>query len=151
MDEPDQGQPPPRTLREAASLAERHLPALRLARGVPVRFVGGGEEAPGVFRLAQPTVDSRVYLFVDECIRDGWSFPFDWISFADRAREMIDREDGIESASLDELRRLLTVIIRQDRFGRGVVEEMAERGAFVRILERMAALAAPVADPSGTS
>lgn len=141
MHEDESEAPPRKSKKQLVELVERHLEPVRAASGKRTRYIGGGTEEDGTIRLSHPTTGARIYAFVDECAKRGWSFPFDWSTFAPRAEALIERKDGIETASLDDLRRLLTVIIRQDRFGPGVIENMAESGVFLRILERMAVLA----------
>ena len=133
---------PPLAPGTARTLAQRFLPALRTARGKPAPWVGGGSEPDGTLVLAQPRVEASVGDFLQALHRLRVIYPFDWPAWSPRAEALL-APGGIEGALLDELRRLLTVIIRQDRFATGVVAEMVERGVFVRILERMAELADP--------
>ena len=47
----------------------------------------------------------------------------------------------LEAATPEQLQRLLTVLIRQERFVDGALESAFESGLLVRILRRVAALA----------
>lgn len=143
MDECSPEAPPPLSPKEAALIAARHLSTFRTLGVAALRRSRDVRENSREIILQYPRVDSRVYAFIDDCVREKVIFPFHWARFAGRATELVERSDGIESASLDELRRLLTVIVRQDRFASGVIAEMAERGVFLRIVERMANLEMP--------
>ena len=132
---------PTPTPEDAARLAARFLPLFRELAGRPIPFRGGGEESPGVIRLAYPELDGRVYGFLDACMEEGFVYSFDWPAFADRARELVEAPEALAGASLEALRRVLIVLVRQDRFGGGVLAEAVERGVLLRVLERMAALA----------
>ena len=71
----------------------------------------------------------------------GWIFVFDWMSWTDDARRIVETDD-LERADLVTLRKLLTLLVRRDRFVEGTLAEASETGLFVRILHRLQAIAA---------
>lgn len=76
---------------------------------------------------------------------------FDWPAWKQsRGRELYDDPRELASADLDDLRRMLTTLVRQDRFVEGLLLAEIENGFVTRILERVAEIIpdqAP-ADPS---
>ena len=88
--------------------------------------------------------------FVDTCYKMGWvQQHFDWPTWKQSAEAVRLRDDptALEQATPDQLRRLLTLLIRQDRFADGELGSAFEAGLLVRILQRIEALAA--SSPSG--
>ena len=57
-------------------------------------------------------------------------------------RELASDRDALAQADADQLSKLLTVLIRQDRFNEGTLAGAFESGLLLRIAERAAALLA---------
>lgn len=77
--------------------------------------------------------------------RGGWVITgFDWRSWleTDEGRGLRDRPEALAGASPNELARLLTAIVRSDRFVEGSIEGAFESGLLARIARRAAALLA---------
>jgi hypothetical protein len=68
--------------------------------------------------------------------------PFDWPAWAASpdGRRLIEAPDRIASATADDLGRLLTTIVRGDRFSEGQLLHAAEAGLLLAIARRAAAL-----------
>lgn len=100
---------------------------------------GGLDDGSGV--IAWPWFDyaPEVHAFEQLLYRDGWIVAFDWSEWQDEGRALVEG-DGIESADLDDLRRLLTVIFRKERFNDGTVAVAFRDGTMMRILRRAAQL-----------
>ena len=88
--------------------------------------------------------------FVSTCYKSGWiGKDFDgteWEGWgdwkeSDEARRLRDDPGALDSATTGQLGRLLTVLIRQDRFVTGALIGAFESGLLVRILRRVAVLA----------
>lgn len=82
--------------------------------------------------------------FVRHCYDDGWVLPdFDWSAWARSPEAQALREaDAIRSqADADQLAKLLTVAIRQDRFVEGGLEGWHRQGLLAAICERARELA----------
>jgi len=71
--------------------------------------------------------------------REGWIVGFDWGEWQDEGRRLVDG-DGLESADLDDLRRLVTVVFRKERFCDGTIAVAFRDGTLLRILHRVAQL-----------
>ena len=91
---------------------------------------GGAADADGVIQMPFMTWSADVERFVDEVDRNGLVRPFDWMAWADTplGHELITNADVITTASAADLVRVLTTIIRAERFGEGHIEAAFERG-----------------------
>ena len=80
--------------------------------------------------------------FVGACYDMGWVQPFDWADWKDSPEAIQLRDDpaSLESANPEQLERLLTVLIRQDRFVEGALGSAFDSGLLVRILRRVTVL-----------
>ncbi len=74
---------------------------------------------------------------------------FDWSSWlaGDEGRALRDDPAAIASATPDQLARLLTAIVRSDRFVEGSIAGAFESGLLAGISRRAAALLVPSSDP----
>ena len=81
--------------------------------------------------------------FVTMCYDLGWVKPFDWVEWkeTDEAAQLRDDPDVLANATSEQLQKLLTVIIRQDRFVEGSLAEHFKSGFIDQIIDRAAALA----------
>ena len=83
--------------------------------------------------------------FISKAYEAGWVLKaFDWGAWKDtaEARLLRDTEGALASATPDDLARLLTTLIRQQRFtDGGSLTEEPERGLIIRILRRATVLA----------
>ncbi|HEY5071510.1 MAG TPA: DUF6508 domain-containing protein [Caulobacteraceae bacterium] len=120
------------------------LPALREPGFRAGELCGGDEIEPGVFRAPfvsyAPVVDS----FVETAYAHAWVLKgFDWAAWAQsaEAKALRDDETAVRSATPEQLARLLTVCIRQDRFVDGALMDAFDSGLIPRIVQRAAALA----------
>ena len=84
--------------------------------------------------------------FHETCYRIGWVlYPgFDWSAwkFSPEATRLHDDPAVLEQATIEQLQKLLTYLSRQDRFCQGTLDSAFKSGLLVRILRRIAALAA---------
>ncbi|MDB5429591.1 MAG: hypothetical protein JWP35_707 [Caulobacter sp.] len=85
---------------------------------------GGGERDPatGVIRMPYAHLSDVASAFVKAAYHHGWVLPgFDWVAWkgTPEAKRLAADRDAVAAASADQLARLLTVIIRQDRFVEG--------------------------------
>ncbi len=74
--------------------------------------------------------------------RGGWVTVFDWRSWleTDEGRALRDQPEAVASATPEDLGKLLTAIVRSDRFVEGSIEGAFESGLLARIARRAAAL-----------
>ncbi len=82
--------------------------------------------------------------FIKTCYEMDWVKPFDWAEWmrSSDAIQLRDDPSALEKATFDQLSRLLTVVIRQDRFVEGALGGAFESGLLVGVLRRAAVLAA---------
>ncbi len=102
------------------------------------RFV----DEPGTFGYYSFSEDA--YRFIDVCYEMKWvNLSFDWGAWKESPEALQLRDDppALESATLEQLQKLLTVLIRQDRFVEGALATGFESGLLVRILRRVAVFA----------
>ncbi len=82
--------------------------------------------------------------FVHTCYKMGWVQNFDWVEWKDspEATELLKNPKAMEEATPEQLGRMLTVLIRQDRFVEGALGRAFDSGLLTAILRRIAALSA---------
>ena len=98
-------------------------------------------EEPGTFGYYSFSDDAS--RFIDVCYEVRWVNPsFKWVTWEDSSEALQLRDDPatLEVATPDQLERLLTVLIRQDRFVGGTLAMAFQSGFLVRILRRAAKL-----------
>jgi hypothetical protein len=100
-------------------------------------------DQPGVMILPYFSLSEMAWSFEQKAYDLGWVMPdFDWGARKQTPEAISLRDDDQASAQAtpDQLARLLTVCIRQDRFCEGTLEGAFESGLLTRILERAAVL-----------
>ena len=96
----------------------------------------------GVTRLPYYTFGPAGEAFLGGVGRGGWVFPFDWGSWlqTDGGRALQARPEALAAAAPIQLARLLTAIVRSDRFVEGSIAGAFESGLLAGIARRAAAL-----------
>jgi hypothetical protein len=81
--------------------------------------------------------------FVTMCYDFGWVEPFDWVAWKEtqEAVQLGDDPEVLAKATSEQLQKLLTVMIRQDRFVEGSLASHFNSGFIDRIIDRAAVLA----------
>jgi hypothetical protein len=108
------------------------------------------EEAPGVWTMPYVRYSDTVEKLVQAAYDHGLVLrDFDWAKWASTkvARSLRDDEATLAAATPEQLARLLTVLIRQDRFAEGTLLDAFESGLILRILRRAAKLCEDRPDP----
>lgn len=97
----------------------------------------------GVFQIPYAEYATVVDEFVRAAYKGGWVQDFDWPSWAqtDEARQLRDDEVTLSRASVDHLRKLLTVCLRQERFCEGALLDAFKSGLILRIVKGASVLA----------
>ena len=87
--------------------------------------------------------------FVRTCYESGWIQPFDWADWmgTPEAIELRDDPSVLERATPEQLGKLLTVIIRQDRFVEGALGSAFDSGLLTGIVRRASVLATEQESP----
>ena len=80
--------------------------------------------------------------FVEMCYDMRWVRPFDWSEWVGTSEAVSLRDDpsSLDEATHEQLEKLLTVLIRQDRFVEGSLGGAYESGMLRRIVKRAAVL-----------
>jgi hypothetical protein len=125
-----------------------------LAKLLPSLEAGGAEAAFGAWvasRETEPGVWTMPYVDYGELERAfhaataGWVRPdIDWRAWGDTDDALALQRDSarLERATPEDLARLLTTIVRGDRFNEGMILDAFRSGLLARIARRAAAIAA---------
>ena len=101
----------------------------------------------GVYQLPYFVFGPTAEAFRAAVGRGGWIVSgFDWMTWlqTDAGQALRDRPEALATASPDDLAKLLTAIVRSDRFVEGSIVGAFESGLLSRIAQRAAALLADV-------
>ena len=97
----------------------------------------------GVHRMPYFVFGPTAEAFRSAVARGGWIIMgFDWMTWlrTEDGEALRDRPDALAGASADDLAKLLTAIVRSDRFVEGSLAGAFESGLLARIARRAAAL-----------
>lgn len=85
----------------------------------------------------------RADAFIRTASDNGWVQPFDWMAWVETAEAKALRDDrqALATATSDDLQRLLTAIIRAERFSDGSLEWAFQSGLMAAIARRARTLA----------
>lgn len=124
-------------LRALASLASRLCePGATFGRMSELRG-SGTQDDPYQLPFWQP---SDLYKeFFETTYEHGWVLPnFDWSSWivTPEARGLISDKSALATATVDQLRQLVTAIMRQERFCEGIIGSNFENGTLHAIAKR---------------
>jgi hypothetical protein len=97
----------------------------------------GGKSAGGGFHVPYPIYDDDVQKFYRLAGQPWWS---DRGYDPKRSVEMIQDDEFIARATLAEVKEMLTLCVRGERFGDGYWATMLETGRIVALLRRLAVL-----------
>ena len=118
------------------------LPRLYAPGFKPVVQWKGGEKLPdGSTHVPWPEYNSAVMEFFEKAAQPAWA-DYDYLAKVEGS--MTKAQDTIKTASLSELRAVLTYCVRGERFGDGHWAAMVESGMIRSILERLQELRAEV-------
>lgn len=96
---------------------------------------GGTQREDGVLTFPWPRYAPVVEEFFYLAGSDSWS---DYDYRPEDAHRMLENDDFIKTASLAEIKTMLTFCVRGERFCDGHWGEMIERGRIRRLLQRLA-------------
>lgn len=127
---------PDRLRRLARHLPVFEAPGFRFGEWEPSRERQDGVIVLGWFK---PSAGAAAFL----ADLGGWITPFDWMSWAatPEGRALLDHPEAVASASADDLRKLLTLYIRSERFGEGTLANAFTSGMLTAIVRRAGVLA----------
>lgn len=90
-----------------------------------------------VIQMPWVDYDSRVVQVVQDLYELGVIVPFDWGSWDGLSQYPTGR--GLDQAPIADAARLITVVVRGDRFSEGTLKAALDDGTMVRILDRLCA------------
>jgi hypothetical protein len=101
-------------------------------------WAGGERDAAGVIQMPYVDFAPEGLRFIGEMYAHTWVYPFDWMAWAStpEAQVLIADPTQIAHAPAEDLARLLTTIIRGDRFSEGEIAGAYERGTLTAIARR---------------
>jgi len=112
-----------------------YLPKLYAEGFSPIVDWGGGEKrAEGSITVPYPNYHNTTEEFFRLAARECW---LDYEYIPEDAGRMLRDEDFIRSASLDQVKTMLTFCLRGERFSDGHWGEMIEGGQIRRLLKRL--------------
>lgn len=115
-----------------------YLPRLYAPGFEPVkRWEGGTKYEDGLWRLPWPEYDPLVEEFFRQLAAGCW---LDYGYKPEVAYRMLMEEGGVERASVEQIKTMLTFCLRGERFSDGHWEEMIKQGHIRRLLTRLQAL-----------
>jgi hypothetical protein len=121
------------TLQEIETLTA-FLPRLYAEGFSPVLRWYGGKQYEGAFTLPYPDYDPLVKEFFTAAANECWR---DYDYNPDQGYEMLQDPPFVKTASLPQIKTMLTFCVRGERFSDGHWEEMIEKGYIRRLLERL--------------
>jgi hypothetical protein len=133
----------PLTLRQQLHALAQFLPVFEADGFEFGHWVYPPPETANVLVMGHYSLSSPADAFVQIAYKAGWVLPhFDrgeWC-VTDEAAELRDNRKVLAAATPEQLAKLLTVIIRQERFCEGVVESAYEAGLLTAVIRRAAQL-----------
>ena len=130
---------------EALRALARFLPAFEAPDFRVGDWAGMEEVEPGVRTMPYVRYSDVVEDFFHAACKHGWvRSHFDWGAWknTDEAKALRDDEAMLAAATPEQLARMLTTVIRQDRFVEGALLGAFETGMILGIVRRAAALLA---------
>lgn len=95
------------------------------------------QDKPGVVILPFYTLTGIGHKFYQDLYEEGFVTQFNWGEWIGTAGEYSSHNEKLSKANLKDIRRLFTILIRQDRFCEGLLEEVIESGLVLRMLRRL--------------
>lgn len=110
------------------------LPRLYAEGFSPVTRWEGGKQVDGTFTLPYPKYSSVVEEFFYNVGGEGW---IDYEYNPEQAYQMLKDENLIKTATLSQIKTMLTFCLRGERFSDGHWADMIEKGYIRSLLERL--------------
>jgi hypothetical protein len=111
-----------------------------------IKWNGGKQGKDGTFRLPWPVYHPLVEKFYRLAASPSW---LDYEYSPEEAARMLKDEEFVKSASLSQIKSMLTFCVRGERFSDGHWAEMIENGYIRMILERINELSADTPNRTG--
>src|SRR5262245_26348819 len=137
-----QSQSPERLVEKLRGIAA-FLPSFKTAGFKFGHWTESSSDQPGVMILPYFSLSEMAWSFEQTAYDLGWVLcDFDWPTWKQTSEAQTLRDDvqALAQATPEQLARLLTVCIRQDRLCEGALEAAFKSGLLTRILERAAVI-----------
>jgi hypothetical protein len=108
------------------------------------RWMGGDRQPDGSIRMPWYELSPGARAFTAAAAGAGWVTPaVDWMRWVgtDEAATLLTDPAAIASATPEQLERVLTSLVRGERFGDGTLEGAWQRGILTAVVRRAAELA----------
>ena len=126
--------PTPHEIKELVAF----LPLLYKPEISPVKkWHGGDKDADDVITMPWPEYEPIVMEFIKVAECECWT-DYDYLS--ESSRQILDNENVIKTADLDQIKTALTFCVRGERFCTGHWNSVIENGYVRRLLQRLAEL-----------
>jgi hypothetical protein len=117
------------------------LPQLRDSKATFGRWRGGDAVAGNENIRTMPYFEPGDWAmrFTDMLYQSGWILEgFDWMQWAQtpEGQSLISNKDAIATADEKQMARLLTALVREDRFSEGALASAFDKGLLLAIAER---------------
>lgn len=112
----------------------------------PGKWVASVQNANGVWSMPYVEISPELQAFVSMCYSDGWIIMgFDWMSWhgTEEATELFRDGGQFQRATVEQLARALTTVVRSDRFSEGSLMGAYESGLLRTISQRARDLLGP--------
>jgi uncharacterized protein DUF6508 len=120
------------TLQDMEALTA-YLPRLYAEGFSPVRKWNGGKQADGTYTMPYPDYDPLIEEFY-RTVSGSW---LDYNYNPEQAYKLLKDENLVKTASLSQIKTMLTFCVRGERFSDGHWAEMVAQGHIRRLLERL--------------
>lgn len=106
-------------------------------------WVDAWTDAEGVIHMPWYRLSAQAQAFLTALAEGGWVTPFDWTTWiaSPEGQALSSGPAAVATASEDDLGRLLTAIVRSDRFNEGSLAGAWESGMLTAIVRRAGVLA----------
>lgn len=107
-------------------------------------WAGGERLDDGSIQMPRFAFTGEALAFVDALSGSGWVQPFDWMTWLStpEGRRLLSDRGNVADASIEQLMRLVTALVRQERFAEGALAGAYESGMLAAIARRAEELAA---------
>ena len=109
----------------------------------PGQWVPSWTGDDGVIHLGWFDPSADMSAFLREAWSNGWAYVFDWMTWAGtpEGRRLIKEPGAIDGAGAQDLFKILTTVIRGDRFSEGEIAGAFESGVLTAVARRAGVLA----------
>lgn len=136
--------PPFRASRQQLEALAAYIPVFEHPAFTAGTWVESKQVEVGVSTFPYYNFSEQLNEFHDMCYREGWVLmEFDWMTWewSPEAEMLVADLQSVDGANSEQLARLLTTILRKERFSDGAIAEAIESELVLAILRRASGLA----------